>query len=69
MELSCSAARGLAPALPGVKAPETGTQPAPPYWNCPASGAPALSSLRRYHVAVVGSNTPMPLCPLPPVRA
>src|SRR4029077_19214600 len=50
----------LAPQSPG-----TGFQPAPPYWNFPASGAPGPTSVRRYHVPVVGSNMPMPSWPVP----
>src|SRR6516162_8506128 len=46
---------------PANQAADTGSQPGSPNGFTPASGAPALSSLRRYQVAVDGSNTPMPV--------
>src|SRR5436309_2801030 len=38
------------------QSPTTGSQPGPPYWNCPASGAPGVLLLRTYQVAVPGSK-------------
>src|SRR5437667_35876 len=54
------------PALPSPsQSPTRGFQFDPPYWNCPASGAPVLAELRRYQVAEEGSKTPMASLPAP----
>src|SRR5689334_10392970 len=47
------------------QSPVTGFHPGAPYWKTPASGGPALFSLRRYQVAVDGSYTPMVVVPSP----
>src|SRR5436190_917957 len=40
------------------QSPTTGIQPGAPNEKMPTSGRPAEASLRRYQVAVVGSNIP-----------
>src|SRR6516162_9678385 len=45
------------------QSPATGKAPAKPYWNTPASGAPALASLRRNQVKLLVSKAPMPIWP------
>src|SRR5262249_6221301 len=56
------------PHLPSPsQSPTTGCQPAPgvPKTNEPASGTPESVLLRRYQVAVAGTNIPMPKEPSP----
>src|SRR5256885_931265 len=40
------------------QSPTTGRQPAPPDWETPAGGGPALLAPRRNQVAVYGSKAP-----------
>src|SRR5262245_31845601 len=51
---------------PQPQGPVTGTHPGAPNWKGVMSGGPGEASLRRYQVAVSGSNAPMPPVPLPP---
>jgi len=42
------------------QSPSTGIQWAEPYWIGVTVGGPAVKLVRKYHVAVLGSNTPTP---------